>query len=95
MVKEVVGTKKKERLKHPQEIITKVDVEINSRNKEIKVLIDEQLNLYEKLKGMEEVLHQREDELNTQWAILENARENHHKDQKLLVVKEKKLWKEL
>jgi hypothetical protein len=44
---------------------------------------------------MEEVLHQREDELSTQWVIVENACENHHKDQKLLVVKEKKLWKEL
>jgi hypothetical protein len=73
----------------------KVDVEIDSRNKEIKVLINEQLNLYEKLKGMEEVLHQQEEELSTQWVVMGIARENHHKDQKLLVAKEKKLWKEL
>jgi len=58
MVKEVVEVEKKEGLKHCQEIITKVDVEINIRNREIKVLKNEQLNLYEKLKGMEKVLHQ-------------------------------------
>jgi predicted nucleic acid-binding OB-fold protein len=43
--------------------------------------------MYEKLKGMKEVLHQREKELSTQWAAIENACENHHKDQKLLVEK--------
>jgi hypothetical protein len=54
---------------------------------EIKVFRNELLNMYEKLKGMKEVLHQREKELNTQWAAMENACENHHKDQKLLVEK--------
>jgi hypothetical protein len=29
------------------------------------------------------------------WQHVENAREIHHKDQKLLLAKEKKLWKEL
>jgi len=51
--------------------------------------------LYEELKGMEEVLHQQEKELSTQRATMENARENHHKDYKLLAAKEKMLWKEL
>jgi hypothetical protein len=44
---------------------------------------------------MEEVMHQLEEELNTQQAIVENAHENHHKDQKLLVAKEKTLLREL
>ncbi len=59
MVKEVVKTKKKEgTLKHCQEIITKVNEKVNFRNEETKSLINEQFNLYEKLKGMEEVMHQ-------------------------------------
>ncbi len=87
MVKEVAETKQKEGLKHHQEIITKVDAKIDFRNMEIKVFRNELLNMYEKLKGMKEVLHQREKELNTQWAAMENACENHHKDQKLLVEK--------
>jgi hypothetical protein len=37
------------------------------------VLKNEQLNLYEKLKGMEEVLHQQEEKLNTHLAIMENV----------------------
>jgi hypothetical protein len=41
MVKEVVKVEKKEGLKHYQEIITKADVEINFRNREIKVLRNE------------------------------------------------------
>jgi hypothetical protein len=41
MVKKVAKTKKKEGLKHRQEIITKVDAKINFRNKEIKVLRNE------------------------------------------------------
>jgi tmRNA-binding protein len=45
-------------LKHHQEIITKIDAKINFKNMEIKVLRNEQLNLYEELKGMEEVFHQ-------------------------------------
>jgi hypothetical protein len=57
MVKEVTKIEKKEGLKHRQDIITKVDVEIDFRNKEIKALKNEQHNLYEELKGMEEVLH--------------------------------------
>jgi hypothetical protein len=57
MVK-VVEVEKKEGLKHRQEIITKADVEISFRNREIKILRNEQLNLYKKLKGMEKVLHQ-------------------------------------
>jgi len=44
---------------------------------------------------MEEVLHQREEELCIQLATMENVRKNHHKDWKLLVAKEKKSWKEL
>jgi len=51
--------------------------------------------LYEKLKGVEEVLHQCKEELNIQLTIVENVQEFHHKDWKLLVAKEKKLWKEL
>jgi hypothetical protein len=95
MVKEVIETKKKEGLKHHQEIITKVDVKINFRNREIKSLKNEQLNMYEELKGMEEVLHQRKNELSIQWVVVENVHENHHKDRKILVAKEMTLWKEL
>jgi arylsulfatase A-like enzyme len=51
--------------------------------------------MYEELKGMEEVLHQRKEELRTQLTTMENARENYHKDWTLLVANEKKLWKEL
>jgi len=51
--------------------------------------------MYEELKGMEVVLHQWEEELGTQLATMENARENHHEDWTLLVANEKKLWKEL
>ncbi len=51
--------------------------------------------MYEELKGMEEVLHQWEEELGTQLATMENAHENHHKDWTFLVANEKKLWKEL
>jgi hypothetical protein len=58
VVKEVIETKKKEGLKHCQEIITKADAKINFRNREIKTLKNEQLNLYEELEGMKEVLHQ-------------------------------------
>jgi predicted house-cleaning noncanonical NTP pyrophosphatase (MazG superfamily) len=58
MVKEVVKTKNKERLKHHQEIITKADAKIDFRNREIKSFRNEQLDLYEELKGMEEVLHE-------------------------------------
>jgi hypothetical protein len=47
MVKEVTKTKKKEGLKHRQEIIIKVNAEINFRNREIKIIKNEQLNLYE------------------------------------------------
>jgi hypothetical protein len=57
MVKEVTETEKKEGLKHHQKIITKADAKINFRNREIKSLKNEQLNIYEELKGMEEVLH--------------------------------------
>ncbi len=60
-----------------------------------KHLENEQHNLYEELKGMEEVLHQGEKELSTQISVVENVHENHNKDPKLLVAKEKKLWKEL
>ncbi len=49
---------KKEGLKHHQDIITKADEKINFRNREIKSLKNEQLNLYEDLKQMEENLHQ-------------------------------------
>ncbi len=86
--------RKKKRLKHHQKIITKVDAKIDFRNKEIKVFRNEQLNMYEELKGMEKVLHQWEEELNTQLTAMENVRENHHKDWTLLVENEKKLWKE-
>jgi DUF2075 family protein len=65
MVLKVAKTEKKEGLKHCQEIVTKVDAKINFRNKEINVLKNEELNMYEELKGMEEVLHQWEEELNT------------------------------
>jgi hypothetical protein len=41
MVKEVVEVEKKEGLKYYQKIITKVDVEINFKNREIKVLRNE------------------------------------------------------
>jgi hypothetical protein len=47
------------------------------------------------LKGMEEVLHQQEEKLNTHLAIMENVWIIHHKDQKLMVENEKKLWREL
>jgi hypothetical protein len=40
---------------------------------EIKVFRNEQLNMYEKLKGMKEVLLQREKGLSTQWVAIENA----------------------
>ncbi len=73
MAKEVAQTKKKQGLKHCQEIITKVNIKIDFKNREIKVLKNEQLNLYEKLKGMEEVLHQQEEKLNTHLAIMENV----------------------
>jgi hypothetical protein len=43
---------------------------------------------------MEEFLHQQEEELCIQLATMENVQKNHHKDRKLLVAKEKKLWKE-
>ncbi len=58
MPKKVTKIKKKEGLKHRQEIIAKVDVEIDFRNREIKMFKNEQPNLFEKLKGMVEVLHQ-------------------------------------
>ncbi len=80
MVKKVAQMEKKEGLRHHQEIITKVTAKINFKNKEIKSLGNEKLNLYEKLKGMEEVLHQQEKELNTQQATMENVCENHHKE---------------
>jgi hypothetical protein len=57
MVKEVAEMEKKEALKHYEEIITKANANINFRNKEIKSFRNEKLNLYEELKGMEEVLH--------------------------------------
>jgi len=57
MVKEVIEIEKKEGLKHRQKIIIKAHVEINFKNREIKVLKNEQFNLYEELKGMEEVMH--------------------------------------
>jgi hypothetical protein len=57
MVKEVVETKKKEGLKNYQKIIKKVDAKIDFRNNEIKVLRNEELNIYKELKGMEDVLH--------------------------------------
>jgi len=57
MVKKVAKMEKKEGLRHHQEIITKATAKINFKNKEIKSLGNEKLNLYEKLKGMEEVLH--------------------------------------
>jgi len=57
MVKEVTKKKKKEGLKHHQKIITKADAKINFRNREIKSLKTKQVNIYEELKGMEEVLH--------------------------------------
>ncbi len=57
MAKEIAKIEKKEGLKHCQEIITKVNVKNDFRNMEIKALKNEQLNMYEELKGMEEVLH--------------------------------------
>jgi hypothetical protein len=53
MVKEIIKAKKKEGLRHHQEIIIKVDVEIEFKNKEIKSFKNEQLNMYEELKGNE------------------------------------------
>jgi len=44
---------------------------------------------------MEEILHQRENELSIRWVAVENVHENHQKDQKILLAKEKTLWKEL
>ncbi len=69
MAKEVAKTKEKEGLKHRQKIITKVDAKIDFRNREIKAFQNEQHNLYEELKGMEEVLHQGEEELNIQLGV--------------------------
>jgi hypothetical protein len=57
MAKEIAKIEKKEGLKHRQEIITKANVKIDFRNKEIEALKNEQLNMYEELKGMKEVLH--------------------------------------
>jgi hypothetical protein len=57
MVKEIAKIEKKEGLKHSQEIITKANEKIDFRIKEVKALKNEQLNMHEKLKGMEEVLH--------------------------------------
>ncbi len=94
MAKEIIETDK-EGLKHHQQIIIKANEKIDFRNTEIKAFRNEQLNLYEKLKGVEEVLHQCKEELNIQLTIVENVQEFHHKDWKLLVAKEKKLWKEL
>jgi hypothetical protein len=51
--------------------------------------------MFKELKGMEEVLHQREEKLSIQLAVVENAREIHHKNRKKLVAKEKKLWRKL
>jgi hypothetical protein len=57
MVKKVTKTEKKEGLKHHQKIIMKATAKIDFKNKEIKSLRIEHLNLYEKLKGMEKVMH--------------------------------------
>ncbi len=57
MIKKVAKVKKKEGLKHCQEIIAKVDVEIDFRNRVIKMFKNGKLNLFEELKGMVEVLH--------------------------------------
>jgi hypothetical protein len=65
VVKKVVKTKKKEGLKHRPKMIKKANVEIGFRNKKIKAHKNEHHNLYEELKVMEEVLHQREEELCT------------------------------
>ncbi len=89
MVKEIAKIEKKEGLKHSQEIITKANEKIDFRIKEVKALKNEQLNMHEKLKGMEEVLHQREEESNNQLATVENARKIHHKDKKTFGGKEK------
>ncbi len=50
MVKKVAETEEKEGLQHHQKIITKANAKIDFRNKDIKVLRNEQLNMYEKLK---------------------------------------------
>ncbi len=54
-------------------MIKKANVEIGFRNKKIKAHKNEHHNLYEELKVMEEVLHQREEELCTQLATMENV----------------------
>ncbi len=80
MAKEIEGIGKKEGLKHPQEIITKVDAKIDFKNKETKAFRNKRHNVYEELKGMEEVLHQWEEELSIQLAVVENVHEGQYKD---------------
>lgn len=63
VVKETIQTKKKKRIETSQKIITNANEEIGFRNREIKTFVNEQLNMYEELKGLKEVLHQREEEL--------------------------------
>ncbi len=58
MVKEVVEMEDHEGLKHCQHIITKVDAKIDFRNREVKTFRNQQLNMFEELKGMDEVFHQ-------------------------------------
>jgi hypothetical protein len=58
VVKETIQTKKKKRIETSQKIITNANEEIGFRNKEIKTFVNEQLNMYEELKGLKEVLHQ-------------------------------------
>lgn len=65
MAKKVTQTEKKKGLKHCQKIITKADTKFDIRNREIKALRNEQLNMYAELKGMEEVLHKWEEDLST------------------------------
>ncbi len=73
MVKEIAKIEKKEQLQHCQEIITKANVKIDFRIKKIKALKNEQFNMYDELNKMEEVLHEREEELSSQLATMENA----------------------
>jgi hypothetical protein len=58
VVKETIQTKKKKRIETSQKIITNANEEIGFRNREIKTFVNEQLNMYEELKGLKEVLHQ-------------------------------------
>ncbi len=51
--------------------------------------------MFEELKGMKEVVQQKEEDLNTQQAIVKHIQDVHHRNLNFLMAKEKKLWRKL